>query len=65
MATGYIQVQAWRADLSTAGRAKEVWSTLGATNTIIAKMLNALATTAAASGDSSGAQSFDAGAKVC
>jgi len=60
----FVQVQAWRAEPSTAGRAKEVWSTLGSTNTIIAQMLNALATTAAASEDSFGTQSFEAGAKV-
>lgn len=58
------QVQAWRADASTAERAKEVWSDLGSTNTTIAEMLNVLATTAAASEDTPGDKGFELGAKV-
>lgn len=55
------QVQAWRADPSTADQARHVWSSLGSTNTIIAEMLNSLATAAAASTDG---HNFEASAKV-
>lgn len=58
------QVQAWRADPSTADRAKEVWSELGSTNTVIAEVLNSLAKIATESADSTGGKSFDTGAKV-
>lgn len=58
------QVQAWLADPLTADRAKEVWSALGSTNTIIAEVLNALATTATESADSTGGKKFEAGTKV-
>eukprot|EP00752_Nemacystus_decipiens_P017941 g16082.t1 len=55
------KVQAWRAHLSTAAQAEEVWSELGSTNTIIANVLNALATTAT---DSLRGKSFETGAKA-
>lgn len=58
-----LQVQAWRADPSTADRAKDVWSELGSTNNVIAKMFNALATTATES-DSAGGNNFETGARV-
>ncbi|CAM9794975.1 unnamed protein product [Ectocarpus sp. 6 AP-2014] len=59
------KVQAWRAHPSTADEAKELWSTLGSTNTVIAKTLNALAARAAVvPGGSTGGQSFEADAKV-
>lgn len=64
MAACDAQVQAWRAHPSTADRAKEVWSELGSTNTVIAEALNGLATTATESADSTGGKSFEAGAKV-
>lgn len=58
------QVQAWRAHPSTTDRAKQVWSALGSTNTIIARLLNALATTATASAGSTEGKNFEDGAKV-
>ncbi|CAM9599342.1 unnamed protein product [Ectocarpus fasciculatus] len=59
------KVQAWRAHPSTADQAKELWSTLGSTNTVIAKTLNALAAMAAVAPEgSTGGQSFEADAKV-
>lgn len=58
-----FQVQAWRVDPATADRAKELWSTLGTTNTAIADALNSLATEASSVSTTSD-NSFETAAKV-
>ncbi|CAN0165123.1 unnamed protein product, partial [Laminaria digitata] len=56
------KVLAWRGDPSTAERANHVWSTLASANTVIAELLNSLATAAAPSSPEHGTgdDSFEA-----
>lgn len=61
-----LQVLAWRADPSTAAKAKEVWSELASTNSVIVELLNHLAAMASVSRAhaTQGASSFEAAMKV-